>query len=38
MRLADPAFANPLLVHMHALFSVCGAQVPTTGDVVREGS
>ena len=26
--LADPVFANPLLVHMHALLSVCGAQVP----------
>ena len=36
MRLADPAFANPLLVHMHALLTVCGAQVPTTGDAVRE--
>ena len=36
VRLADPAFANPLLVHMHALLSVCGAQVPTTGTAVRE--
>ena len=36
VRLADPAFANPLLVHMHALLTVCGAQVPTTGDAVRE--
>ena len=36
VRLADPAFANPLLVHMHALLSVCGAQVPTTGIAVRE--
>ena len=34
--LADPAFANPLLVHMHALLTVCGAQVPTTGDAIRE--
>jgi tetratricopeptide (TPR) repeat protein len=34
--LADPAFANPLLVHMHALLTVCGAQVPTTGDAVSE--
>ena len=34
--LADPVFANPLLVHMHALLSVCGAQVPTTGTAVRE--
>ncbi len=36
VRLADPAFANPLLVHMHALLTVCGAQVPTTGDTIRE--
>ena len=36
MRLADPAFANPLLVHMHALLAVSGAQVPTTGDGIRE--
>ena len=36
VRLADPAFANPLLVHMHALLSVCGAQAPTTGTAVRE--
>ena len=36
MQLADPAFANPLLVHMHALLTVCGAQVPTGGDAVRE--
>ena len=36
VRLADPAFASPLLVHMHALLTVCGAQVPTTGDAVRE--
>jgi tetratricopeptide (TPR) repeat protein len=36
VRLADPAFANPLLVHMHALLTVCGAQVPATGDAVRE--
>ena len=36
VRLADPAFANPLLVHMHALLTVCGAQVPTTGDAIRE--
>ena len=34
--LADPAFANPLLVHMHALLIVCGAQVPATGDAIRE--
>ena len=34
--LADPVFANPLLVHMHALLTVCGAQVPATGDAVRE--
>jgi len=36
VKLADPAFANPLLVHMHALLTVCGAQVPTTGDAIRE--
>ena len=36
VRLADPAFANPLLVHMHALLTVCGAQVPTAGEAVRE--
>ena len=36
VRLADPAFANPLLVHMHALLTMCGAQVPTTGDAIRE--
>jgi hypothetical protein len=36
VELADPAFANPLLVHMHALLAVCGAQVPTTGDATRE--
>ena len=38
VRLADPAFANPLLVHMHALLTACGAQVPTTGTAtaVRE--
>lgn len=35
VRLADPAFANPLLVHMHALLTVCGAQVPATGDTIR---
>jgi tetratricopeptide (TPR) repeat protein len=34
--LADPVFTNPLLVHMHALLTVCGAQVPTTGGAVRE--
>ena len=34
--LADPAFTNPLLVHMHALLTICGAQVPTTGTAVRE--
>jgi len=27
--LKDAAFANPLLVHMHALLTVCGAQLPT---------
>ena len=36
VRLADPAFANPLLVHMHALLTVCGAQVPATSDAIRE--
>ena len=36
VRLADPAFANPLVVHMHALLTVCGAQVPATGDAIRE--
>ncbi|HEV2254037.1 MAG TPA: trypsin-like peptidase domain-containing protein, partial [Streptosporangiaceae bacterium] len=36
VRLADPAFANPLLVHMHALLTACGSQVPTTGDAIRE--
>ena len=36
VRLADRAFANPLLVHMHALLTVCGAQVPATGDAIRE--
>jgi hypothetical protein len=36
VELADPAFANPLLIHMHALLTVCGAQVPATGDAVRE--
>jgi Tetratricopeptide repeat len=36
VRLTDPAFANPLLVHMHALLTVCGAQVPATGDAIRE--
>jgi Tetratricopeptide repeat len=36
MSLADPAFANPLLVHMHALLTVCGAQVPATSDAVHE--
>ena len=34
--LADPAFANPLLVHMHALLTLCGAQVSANGDAVRE--
>jgi tetratricopeptide (TPR) repeat protein len=34
--LTDPAFANPLLVHMHALLTVCGAQAPATGDAIRE--
>ena len=36
VNLADPAFASPLLVHMHALLTVCGAQYPTTGDAIRE--
>jgi hypothetical protein len=36
VNLADRAFANPLLVHMQALLTVCGAQVPATGDAVRE--
>jgi tetratricopeptide (TPR) repeat protein len=34
--LADPAFASPLLVHMHALLTASGARVPTTGDAIRE--
>jgi tetratricopeptide (TPR) repeat protein len=34
--LADPVFANPLLVHMHALLTVSGAQVPVTGEALRE--
>jgi len=34
--LTDPVFANPLLVHMHALLIGCGAQVPATGTAVRE--
>lgn len=35
--LEDAAFANPLLVHMHALLTVCGAQLPTEGGTgVRE--
>jgi tetratricopeptide (TPR) repeat protein len=34
--LDEPAFANPLLIHMHALLSVCGSHVPTTGTAVRE--
>ena len=34
--LASPLFANPLLVHMHALLLVYGAQVPTTGTAIRE--
>ena len=34
--LTSPVFANPLLVHMHALLTVCGAQVPITGTAVRE--
>jgi tetratricopeptide (TPR) repeat protein len=33
--LADPAFANPLLVHMHALLTVFGAQIPIPGTDVR---
>jgi hypothetical protein len=34
--LADPVFANPLLVHMHALLAVSGAQIPATGQALRE--
>lgn len=35
--LEDAAFANPLLVHMHALLTVSGAQLPTEGGAsVRE--
>jgi len=34
--LADQVFANPLLVHMHALLTVSGAQVPATGEALRE--
>ena len=35
--LADPAFANPLLVHMHALLTVCGAQVARSCSASRSG-
>jgi Trypsin-like peptidase domain/Tetratricopeptide repeat/Anaphase-promoting complex subunit 5 len=31
--LKDAAFANPLLVHMHALLTVCGAQLPAEGGI-----
>ena len=34
--LADPVFANPLLVHMHALLTVSGAEVPTVDEAPRE--
>ncbi|HEX5289590.1 MAG TPA: tetratricopeptide repeat protein [Streptosporangiaceae bacterium] len=34
--LADRAFANPLLVHMHALLTACGAEVSTTDTAVRQ--
>jgi hypothetical protein len=34
--LADPAFTNPLLVHMHALLTVTGAEGPPQGR--RSGS
>jgi tetratricopeptide (TPR) repeat protein len=34
--LDDPAFANPLVVHMHALLTVCAAWIPTIGSAVRE--
>jgi tetratricopeptide (TPR) repeat protein len=34
--LTDQVFANPLLVHMHALLTVSGAQVPATGEALRE--
>ncbi|HEY3981052.1 MAG TPA: tetratricopeptide repeat-containing serine protease family protein [Streptosporangiaceae bacterium] len=34
--LADPAFASPLLVHMHALLTACGAEVSTTDTEVRQ--
>lgn len=34
--LADPVFANPLLVHMHALLTISGAQVPASGEALRE--
>jgi tetratricopeptide (TPR) repeat protein len=36
LQLADPAFASPLLVHMHALLTASGADTPTTGTAVRE--
>ena len=34
--LTASAFVNPLVVHMHALLTVCGGDVPTTGTAVRE--
>ncbi|SNR82493.1 Tetratricopeptide repeat-containing protein [Geodermatophilus saharensis] len=34
--LGDAAFANPLLVHMHALLVATGAHVSTTDEEVRE--
>ncbi len=34
--LEDPAFASPLLVHMHALLTASGANLPTVGGEVRE--
>ena len=34
--LGDRAFASPLLVHMYALLTVCGAQVSASGAAVRE--
>ncbi|WP_346619585.1 tetratricopeptide repeat protein [Blastococcus montanus] len=34
--LADDAFANPLLIHMHALLAASGVSAPTSGSAVRE--
>jgi hypothetical protein len=34
--LTDPAFANPLLVHMTALLAASGGHVPTTGTGLRD--